>query len=96
MISEQIESGNQSGNSTTMYASIDHCGHIIPLPGHSRRETETPPAPPQFADQPQAGGGHTVSSPQGNSLSNNSNDGNKFSPNQDLKVSYFEKIYQKL
>ena len=70
-----------------MYASIDHCGHIMPLPGHSRRETETPPAPPQFADQPQAGGGQTGPSSQGNSMSSNSVDGIKFSANQDLNVS---------
>ncbi len=69
-----------------MYASIDHCGHIISLPGHSRRETETPPAPPQFADQPQPGGGQTVPTSQGNSMSNNS-------ANQDLNVSILTDVY---
>jgi hypothetical protein len=40
-ISNHVESG-------TVYATISH----IPPPGHSRRDTETPPAPPQFADDP--------------------------------------------
>ena len=41
-ISNSVESG-------TVYATISH---IPPPPGLSRRDNDTPPAPPQFADDP--------------------------------------------